>query len=351
MAWRASKQVREDSSEPAKRRGRPSHIRLSLTHSDVHVHCGAAGTSALTGQTTQVLQAQARDRALSYLKAKFPDVDEQAFRTDYTGEIFPDVIDMWSVAQAADIEAICATCTGDCKLSEAVKSRNSRPVISVSHSPRGYSFLEVGRACGLGCKFPHLTEEFRRMFSKSGIDASYQSMTFNAYQCSKSDKETLTARCAAMKASKEQSCLILAGNPGTGKTHLAVAIAIRAMEQGRQALFRLVSAMLDEIQAAIRENGDYDGLMRTFKTVPCLVLDDLGHENMTAARASYLHQIIDYRYVKNLQTIVTTNARTPDELCQWCGREFVAPMLSRLMGHGSWSTLANVKDRRLNNAS
>ena len=149
MAWRASKQVREDSSEPAKRRGRPSHIRLSLTHSDVHVHCGAAGTSALTGQTTQVLQAQARDRALSYLKAKFQDVDEQAFRTDYTGEVFPDVIDMWSVAQAADIEAICATCTGDCKLPASVKARNSRPVVSVSHSPRGYSFLEVGRACGL----------------------------------------------------------------------------------------------------------------------------------------------------------------------------------------------------------
>lgn len=296
-------------------------------------------------------EAETRAKALSYLKAKFPDADEQAFRTDYTGEVFNDVIDMWSVAQAADIEAICANCTGDCKLPEAVKARNSRPVIRVSHSPRGYSFLEVGRACGLGCKFPHLTEEFRRMFRKSGIDASCRNMTFKACQCSKSDPETRNAMLAALKASEEQSCLILAGNPGTGKTHLAVAIAIRAMEQGRQALFRLVSAMLDEIQAAIRENGDYDGLMRSFKTVPCLVLDDLGHENMTAARASYLHQIIDYRYVKNLQTIVTTNARTPDELCQWCGREFIAPMLSRLMGHGSWSTLANVKDRRLTNAS
>ena len=94
-------------------------------------------------------EAQARDRALSYLKAKFPDTDEQAFRTDYTGQVFPDVIDMWAVATAADIEAICATCTGDCKLPEAVKSRNSRPVVSLSHSPRGYSFLEVGRACGL----------------------------------------------------------------------------------------------------------------------------------------------------------------------------------------------------------
>lgn len=296
-------------------------------------------------------EAQARAKALSYLKAKFPEEDEQAFRTDYTGQIFPDVIDMWSVAQSADIEALCASCTGDCQLPEAVRARNSRPVISIAASPRGYKFLEVRRACGLGCKFPQLSEEFRRMFRNSGIDTSCQTMTFNAYDCNKSDKEALKARCAAMKASKEQSCLILAGNPGTGKTHLAVAIAIRAMEQGRQAIFRLVSAMLDEIQSAIRENGDYDGLMRNFKTVPCLVLDDLGHENMTPARASYLHQIIDYRYVKNLQTIVTTNAKSPDELCNWSGREFVGPIISRLMGHGSWVSLANVPDRRLNHAS
>lgn len=296
-------------------------------------------------------EAAVRAKALSYLRAKFPDEDEQAFRTDYTGQIFPDLIDMWTVAQAADIEALCAGCTGDCQLPEAVKARNSRPVISVSRSPLGYSYLEVRRACGLGCKFPQFSSEFRRMFDKSGIDTSCQTMTFKAYECTKSDKEVLSALSAAMRASKKQSCLILAGNPGTGKTHLAVAIALRAMEQGRQAIFRLVSSMLDEIQSAIRTNGDYDGLMHSFKTVPCLVLDDLGHENMTAARASYLHQIIDYRYVKGLQTIVTTNARTPDELCNWSGREFIAPIISRLMGKGSWVTLANVADRRLNHAS
>ena len=87
--------------------------------------------------------------------------------------------------------------------------------------------------------------------------------------------------------------------------------------------------------------------MRQFKNAPCLVLDDLGHENMTAARASYLHQIIDYRYGEGLQTVVTTNSRTPEELCAWSGEAFIAPIISRLMDCSRWVTIAQAQDRRL----
>ena len=81
-----------------------------------------------------------------------------------------------------------------------------------------------------------------------------------------------------------------------------------------------------------------------------LKLDDLGHENMTPARASYLHQIIDFRYGENLQTIVTTNARTPEELCAWSGEAFIAPIISRLLGRGTWVTILQAQDRRQTNA-
>ena len=290
----------------------------------------------------------ARTKALSYLKDKFPTVDEQAFFTDYTGQVYDDPISFCAVAQAAEIEQICATCNGTCSLPDSIKAKNSIPVISVSTSPKGYSYLDVRWTCGLGCKYEQ-SREFERMFRKSGLKEFSRHMTFKNYEIGKSDAETRRAMSSAVNASKHNTCLILAGKPGTGKTHLAVAIALRAMEQGHQAIFRLVSAMLDEIQATIRDNSDYDGLMRQFKTVPCLVLDDLGHENMTPARASYLHQIIDYRYGENLQTIVTTNARTPEELCAWSGEAFIAPIISRLMGNGAWVTIANAQDRRRSN--
>ena len=299
----------------------------------------------ITTESFAQREAMTREKALNYLKTKFPDADEQAFFTDYSGRIFDEVIQFWAVYQASEIDGICESCNGNCKLPESIKSRNSRPVISVSESPKGFSFLDVSWSCGLSCKFKP-SGEFERMFMRSGISPSYQTMTFNAYQCSKTDTESRKARLEAMKASENGSCLILAGKPGTGKTHLAVAIALRAMEHGHQAVFRLVSSMLDEIQSAISIRGDYEGLMRQFKTVPCLVLDDIGHENMTSARASYLHQIIDYRYRENLQTIVTTNALTPSKLYELSGEDFIAPIISRLIGRGSWVTITNVPDRR-----
>ena len=290
----------------------------------------------------------AREKALAYLKAKFPNADERAFFTDYTGTVHDDVVSVWAVAQASDIDSVCASCNGTCALPASVKTKNSRPVISLAQSSRGYSFLDVRRMCGAWCKYQK-SREFERLFAQSGLKDFYRHMTFTAYECAKSD-ETRKARLEAMKASDNGTNLILSGHPGTGKTHLATAIALRTMEHGRQAIFRLVSAMLDEIQATIRTNGDYDGLMRQFKTVPCLVLDDLGHENMTAARASYLHQIIDWRYCEGLQTVVTTNARTPEELYAWSGEAFIAPIISRLMGCGSWVTIERAQDRRRNNA-
>ena len=286
----------------------------------------------------------ARTKALDYLKAKFPAVDEQAFFTDYTGEVHSDVISFWAVAQASEFEQTCAACEGTCSLT----GRNSRPVISVAQSAKGYSYLDVRWTCGLACRFEQ-AREFERMFKKSGLKDFSRHMTFKAYEVGKSEPETRHALCEAVNASKNGTCLILAGKPGTGKTHLASAIALRAMERGKQAIFRLVSAMLDEIQATIRDNADYDGLMRQFKNAPCLVLDDLGHENMTPARASYLHQIIDYRYGEGLQTIVTTNARTPEELCAWSGEAFIAPIISRLMANGSWVTISQAQDRRQSN--
>ena len=301
-------------------------------------------THSIAAEEMEKRENLRREKALSYLRAKYPEAEEEVFFTDYTGQTHSSVINAWAVAEAAEIDEICGTCESEeCLLSEAVKTQKVCPVVRVSKSAKGYSYLDVRWTAGIACKHKPLNEEFVEMYKKSGISKMYMTKTFKNYE---SNTEAAEAKSEAVKASKAGTNLILAGKAGTGKTHLAVAIAIKAMKEGRLALFRLVSVMLDEIQTAIRDNGDYDGLMRQFKTVPCLVLDDLGHENMTAARGSYLHQIIDYRYVHKLQTIITTNAKSVEELCEWDKEEYVMPIVSRILERGKWVLMEDAEDYR-----
>ena len=61
------------------------------------------------------------------------------------------------------------------------------------------------------------------------------------------------AKIQAKKAAVDHSNIILAGRAGVGKTYLSVATVIYAMrEEGRQARFRLVNEILDELRHAAR---------------------------------------------------------------------------------------------------
>ena len=297
---------------------------------------------AANSQSIEDRKARNDAEALEYLRAKFPEVDEEIFYTDYTGAVADHIVDVLSVCKAGKIEQVCAKCNGSKCL---MPKLDGKPIVSIKTSPKGFKFLDVGWTCGLSCRRDSEDADFERMFRRSGLVQSQRGFTFGNYKTD--NNEFSQAKAKALDALYYGTNLVIAGKWGTGKTHLAVAIAMNMMRKGRQAIFRLVSAMLDEIQTRIRDNGDYDDLMRLFKTVPCLVLDDLGHENMTAARASYLHQIIDYRYSESLQTIITTNATTPEELSRRIGEEFIAPILSRILGHGSWVTITNADDHRL----
>ncbi len=98
-------------------------------------------------------EAKKRIQALKYLREKNPEVDEAVFFTDSTGRVSDGVRSFLAVAQAAEIEEICGKCNGGtCQLPEAVKRENSIPVVRVSESPRGFSYLEVRWTSGLMCK-------------------------------------------------------------------------------------------------------------------------------------------------------------------------------------------------------
>ena len=102
--------------------------------------------------------------------------------------------------------------------------------------------------------------------------------------------------------------LVLLGDHGSGKTHLAAAIANARTADGGQALFIVVPDLLDHLRATFSPTSRvaYDKRFEEVRSTPLLVLDDLGTESATPWAREKLYQILNHRYAARLPTVITT---------------------------------------------
>ncbi|MFC2019303.1 ATP-binding protein [Chloroflexota bacterium] len=105
------------------------------------------------------------------------------------------------------------------------------------------------------------------------------------------------------------------GNPGTGKTHLALAIAWEKLLNNTSVLYWQAEEFLDALRHSFNVSyGDAtQTILKHVKQVRIMVLDDLGAHQSTGWALAKLDAIIDYRYINQRLTVFTTNV-SPMEL-------------------------------------
>jgi len=110
-------------------------------------------------------------------------------------------------------------------------------------------------------------------------------------------------------AEKPKGWLVMMGTYGSGKTHLAAAIANYRAGLGDPPLFVMVPDLLDHLRATFSPKSDvsYDRRFDEIRTAPLLVLDDLGTQSMTPWVREKLYQLFNYRYNAELPTVITTS--------------------------------------------
>lgn len=109
-------------------------------------------------------------------------------------------------------------------------------------------------------------------------------------------------------AGKLNGWLLMMGGYGSGKTHLAAAIANYAVEMGVPTLFLTVPDLLDTLRFAYdSDDVTFEQRFDQIRTAELLVLDDFGTQNATPWAQEKLFQIINYRYINRLPLVVTTN--------------------------------------------
>ena len=99
--------------------------------------------------------------------------------------------------------------------------------------------------------------------------------------------------------------VILLGGPGTGKTHVAIGLAVAACQRGKKVRFYRVSELLTALLEA-REERVLGRLRAQLGRLELLVLDELGYVPASQAGAELLFDVISTAYEKT-SVIVTTN--------------------------------------------
>ncbi len=101
-------------------------------------------------------------------------------------------------------------------------------------------------------------------------------------------------------------CIVMAGNPGTGKTHLSIGIARKVIEQRGTAVYLTVSDLILRVRDSWG-TGQTTTLIDGFAEVDLLILDEVGVQAGSDNERNIVFDVINKRYAEMKPTIVLTN--------------------------------------------
>jgi DNA replication protein DnaC len=159
-----------------------------------------------------------------------------------------------------------------------------------------------------------LAPDFRRPMSDS--EQQLRHLTFANFDLRRGENlpaEHVESLKKALEAAREfaehpQGWMVITGPYGSGKTHLAAAIANYRDDLGISQLFVSVPDLLDHLRATFRPESPVglDRHLEEVRSADFLILDDLGTQNMTPWSREKLFQLFNHRYLNELPTVITT---------------------------------------------
>lgn len=163
--------------------------------------------------------------------------------------------------------------------------------------------------------------DYRQPASEMGRDQLssldlLHNLTFATFDLRKGENlpaEHIASLEKALKAAQEfakspRGWLVLTGTYGSGKTHLAAAIANYRADLGLPPLVVNVPDLMGHLRATFNPSStvSLDQRFEEVRTAPLLILDDLGTEAISPWVREKLYQLFNYRYLAELATVITT---------------------------------------------
>lgn len=161
---------------------------------------------------------------------------------------------------------------------------------------------------------------YKKRYSKAKFPANKKIEDFDFSFQPSIDKRTINdaITCQFIRDKKN---IVFIGNPGAGKTHLSIAIGIKALQKGFKVLFASTAHMLHELHVSKADNS-YHKKIDFYLAPDLLIIDELGFKKVPQFSADDFFEIISRRY-EHGSVIITTNKSFE----QW-GDIFADPILA-----------------------
>lgn len=158
-----------------------------------------------------------------------------------------------------------------------------------------------------------MQQRIERLLGRSGIKKRFQQRTFENFRRDTPGRQknyTIAKEYAdnfGYHRAKGDG-LYIEGTNGTGKTHLAAAIALQLIGEGIPVICKTSSDLLMDIKKSFDDSSVNEAqVLDVYKRVDLLIIDDLGKEQCSDWSMSTLYSILNDRYEDMKPTIVTTN--------------------------------------------
>lgn len=157
-------------------------------------------------------------------------------------------------------------------------------------------------------------KRFRNMinviYKQNYVGRKYQELNFENFSIDLNNKNAVKMANDYINKNKDKilsNGLIIMGESGVGKTHLAAAIANKLIENDKIVLMGRLTTLLDMIKETFRDNTKSENeLIELYSNVDMIIIDDLGTEKISSWALEKLYTIIQNRFENGLPIIITT---------------------------------------------